>query len=60
LVTVSLAVDYLSVARPTQWVEIQPRINRLGRSLCFAEAIVVADGEPCAKAHATFRVVGNG
>jgi uncharacterized protein (TIGR00369 family) len=58
LVTVSLAVDYLGAARLGQWVEIQPKLNRLGSTLCFAEALVTADGEACAKAHATFRVVG--
>jgi uncharacterized protein (TIGR00369 family) len=58
LVTVSLAVDYLGVARLGQWVEITPNLNRLGSTLCFAEALITADGEPCAKAHATFRVVG--
>jgi uncharacterized protein (TIGR00369 family) len=58
LVTVSLAVDYLGAARLGQWVEIRPRLNRLGATLCFAEATVTADGETCAKAHATFRVVG--
>ena len=57
LVTVSLALDFLSSARLGQWVEIRPQVNRAGGTLCFAEALVTADGAPCAKAHATFRVV---
>jgi acyl-coenzyme A thioesterase PaaI-like protein len=28
-----------------------------GRSLCFASALVTADGKPCARASATFQVV---
>jgi uncharacterized protein (TIGR00369 family) len=57
LVTVSLALDFLGVAYPGQWVEIAPKVSRAGATLCFAEADVTADGRPCAKAHATFRVV---
>jgi uncharacterized protein (TIGR00369 family) len=57
LVTVSLAVDFLGSATLGQWVEVRPRLNRLGSTLCFAEAEVIADGVPCAKAHATFRVL---
>lgn len=59
LVTVSLALDFLGVARLGQWVEVRPAVSRLGSTLCFAEAAVTADGQPCAKAHATFRVVRN-
>ncbi|HLY78370.1 MAG TPA: PaaI family thioesterase [Caulobacteraceae bacterium] len=57
LVTVNLAVDFLGSATPGQWIEVQPKLNRLGSTLCFAEAEVVADGVTCAKAHGTFRVV---
>jgi acyl-coenzyme A thioesterase PaaI-like protein len=56
LVTVSLAVDFLGSANLGQWVEITPKVNRAGGRLCFAEALVTADGAPCAKAHATFSV----
>jgi len=57
LVTVSLALDFLGSAQLGQWVEISPAVNRAGGTLCFAEATITADGEPCAKAHGTFRVV---
>jgi uncharacterized protein (TIGR00369 family) len=57
LVTVSLALDFLAAAHLGQWVQVEPRLNRLGSTLCFAEAVVTADGAPCAKAHGTFRVV---
>jgi len=56
LVTVSLAVDFLGSATLGQWVEVTPKLNRLGSTLCFAEAEVRADGNLCATAHATFRV----
>jgi acyl-coenzyme A thioesterase PaaI-like protein len=32
-------------------------VVKRGRSLCFASAIVMADGKPCARASATFQVV---
>jgi len=57
LVTVNLAVDFLGVANLGQWVEITPKVSRAGSTLCFADAMITADGAPCARAHATFRVV---
>jgi uncharacterized protein (TIGR00369 family) len=57
LVTVTLALDFLGAAEVGQWIEITPTVNRAGGLLCFAEATVTADGEPCAKARGTFRVM---
>jgi uncharacterized protein (TIGR00369 family) len=59
-VTVSLAVDYVSTARLGQWLEISPRIVRIGRSLGFVDALVTADGAPIARANATFRLIDAG
>ena len=57
LVTVNLAIDYLGTATIGQWLEVTPTVVKLGGSLCFAQAIVTADGRPCARANATFKVV---
>ena len=57
LVTVNLAVDFLNAAAVGQWLQVTPRLVRAGSTLCFTEALVTADGEPCARANATFRVV---
>jgi len=57
LVTVTLTVDFLSAAALGQWLQVTPRLVRAGSTLCFTEAMVTADGEPCARANATFRVV---
>ncbi len=54
--TVSLSVDYLGSARPGQWLEFDTAFVRTGGTLCFAQAFVTADGVPCARANATFRV----
>ena len=57
LVTISLGVDFLSVAKVGQWVEIDTPFVRLGSTICFAQAFVTAGGKPCARANATFRVL---
>jgi uncharacterized protein (TIGR00369 family) len=57
LVTVNLALSFLGVARVGQWVEVAPAVLKVGARLCFAEASVTADGEPCAHATSTFSVV---
>jgi uncharacterized protein (TIGR00369 family) len=57
LVTISLSIDFLSIARTGQWIEIDTTFTRPGATICFAQAFVTADGKACARANATFRVV---
>lgn len=57
LVTVNLAVDFLGAARLGQWLAFETTYARRGRTLCFAQAFVTADGDPVARANATFRVL---
>jgi uncharacterized protein (TIGR00369 family) len=57
LVTVSLSVDFLAAALKGQWLEFDTVCVKPGSTLCFAQAFVTADGQPCAKAHGVFRVV---
>ena len=56
LVTVSLGIDYLGIARIGQWLEFSTSFVKPGRSLCFAQAFVTADGKACARANATFSI----
>jgi uncharacterized protein (TIGR00369 family) len=56
LVTISLNIDFLSVARIGQWIEIDTSFTRPGSTICFAQAFITADGQNCARASATFRV----
>lgn len=58
LVTVSLAIDFLGVAKPGQWLEFATAFAKRGKTLCFAQLFVTADGETVARANATFRVIG--
>jgi len=57
LVTVNLTLDFLGAARIGQWLEFDTIFVKPGATLCFAQAFVTADGEPCARANAVFRVV---
>jgi acyl-coenzyme A thioesterase PaaI-like protein len=57
LLTVNLAVDFLGVALRGQWLEFDTVFVKPGRTLCFAQAFVTADAQPCARANAVFRVV---
>src|SRR5262249_11693150 len=57
LVTVNLSIDFVGTAQLGQWVEFRPEVLRAGKSMCFARAIVTADGEVCARASAVFKAV---
>lgn len=58
LVTVGLGLDYLGAAQQGQWLSFETEFVKTGSTLCFAQAFVRADGAACARANATFRVVG--
>jgi acyl-coenzyme A thioesterase PaaI-like protein len=57
LVTVTLTVDYVGRAEIGQWLTFDTTFTRTGRTLCFAELEAAADGQPVARARATFRVL---
>ena len=57
LVTVSLSTDYLGSARLGQWLATDTHFVKTGGSLCFADCLVRADGQPIARANATFKVL---
>lgn len=56
LVTVTMGVDYLAPAQLGQWLAFDTDFVKLGRSICYAEATVAADGKPVARARARFKV----
>ena len=57
LVTVSMATDFIGAAKLGQWLEFDTQYVKTGRTLCFAQAFVCADGEVIARADARFRVL---
>jgi len=60
LVTVTLTVDFLGSAELGQWIEVETGFVKPGRSLDFAQCFVTADGKPCARANAAFKVSAKG
>lgn len=56
LVTVNLSIDFLRSADIGQWLEIETTFVKPGSTLCFTQAFATADGKPCARANAVFRV----
>jgi acyl-coenzyme A thioesterase PaaI-like protein len=54
LVTVNLSVDFLGTTQQDQWLESRTEFVKPGGTLCFAQAFVTADGQPCARANAIF------
>ena len=57
LVTVNLTVDFLGSAFVGQWLEFDTVFVKPGGTLSFTQAFITADGQPCARANAVFRVV---
>ena len=57
LVTANLTVDFLGVAQIGQWLEFDTVFVKTGNSLCFTQAFVTVDGQPCARANAVFKTV---
>ena len=57
LVTVNLSVDFLGSAGIGQWLQIDTTFVKPGGSIYFAQCFVTADGEPCARANATFKAL---
>ena len=57
LVTISLAVDFVGTAEVGQWLAIESDVVKTGKTICFVQSLIKADGVVIARANATFRVV---
>jgi uncharacterized protein (TIGR00369 family) len=57
LVTVNLSLDYISTAKIGQWLTVESDVIKMGKTLCFTQCMVKADGEVIARGNASFRVV---
>ena len=56
-VTVSLSVDFVGSAEIGQWCSIESDVIKTGKTICFAQCLIKADGIVIARASGTFRVV---
>src|ERR1700750_2080336 len=59
LVTVGMAIDFISSAQIGQWLTVETDVIKTGSTLCFAQCLVKADGVAIARAHGTLRVGKN-
>jgi uncharacterized protein (TIGR00369 family) len=57
LVTVSMAIDFISSAQIGQWLTVETDVIKTGSTICFAQCLVKADDAVIARANGTFRVV---
>ncbi len=55
--TVSLSVDFVGSAEIGQWFSIESDVIKTGKTICFAQCLIKADGVVIARASGTFRVV---
>jgi uncharacterized protein (TIGR00369 family) len=53
-VTTHLSLDYMRSVRCGQWLQFEPRVVRVGKSLGVVDALITADGTVVARADATF------
>jgi uncharacterized protein (TIGR00369 family) len=56
LVTAGLHIAFLGGARPGDWIEARPAVDRAGRSLVHASCVLATGTEQVAKASATFAI----
>lgn len=56
-VTVSLSIDFVGPAEIGQWCSIESDVIKTGKTICFAQSLIKADGVVIARASGTFRVV---
>ncbi|MGY0571092.1 PaaI family thioesterase [Bradyrhizobium sp. RDM12] len=56
-VTVSLSIDFVGSAAIGQWCSIESDVIKTGKTICFAQSLIKADGVVIARASGTFRVV---
>lgn len=54
--TVSLSIDYLGTGQIGQWLEVNPRVLKVGGNLAFTDCLVQANGKTIARGNATFRI----
>jgi acyl-coenzyme A thioesterase PaaI-like protein len=56
IVTMNLSTDYSGTALEGDWVEVHVEVQRAGKSMAFANAYLVRDGERIARVSGIYRV----
>lgn len=56
VLTVSLTVDYMGIARIGDWIDVETEIQKLGRTMAFARCFFRAGDKPVARASGVFSI----
>lgn len=57
LPTISMSLDYLAPAELGNWVDARVTVTRTGTGICFAQAMLHADGTPALRGSAVYKRV---
>lgn len=57
MVTANLSIDYSGSAKLGDWVEVRTQVQKVGRTLAFANCFFVVDEKQIARASAVFGIV---
>ncbi len=57
LVTINLTTDFMGAAKLGQWLDVDTHYVKIGGSVCFTDCFIRADGDPIARASATFKIL---
>jgi len=56
-ITVNLTIDYLATADVGHWLQFTPRVQKVGRTMGFTDAMVLSAGKTIARAIGTFTLI---
>ena len=59
MVTASLTIDYAGSAKLGDWVEIEVDVQKVGRSMAFANSYFYVESKRIARASAVFNVINS-
>jgi len=57
MVTASLTIDYAGSAKMGDWIEIESDVQKVGRSMAFANCYFIVDSKRIARASCVFNVM---
>jgi|TARA_B110000902_G_C14279241_1_gene576111 uncharacterized protein (TIGR00369 family) len=59
MVTASLTIDYVGAAKLGDWVEVNTDVQKVGRSMAFANCYFIVDNKRIARASGVFNVLSS-
>ena len=59
MITASLTIDYVGVAKLGDWVEVHTDVQKVGRSMAFANCYFIVNDKRIARASGVFNVLSS-